>query len=159
MHACIDRCCRALGLGGAAGQLDHQWPSDELSPLRCTSTPFACHPPPPLQYLNDVQLGQGGETSAEYSIHLPRQLPPREFILQLTLVYAAGGQFKTKMFFNETIQVRVLLGGGSEQAARTPGEREAGVAELHICVPGALPLAGHRTCAEAPRRLPTRSPR
>lgn len=57
------------------------------------------------QYLGDVQLAQGGETSAEYSIHLPRQLPPREFILQLTLVYAAAGQFKTKLFFNETIQV------------------------------------------------------
>ena len=71
------------------------------------STPNPPTPPPaPPQYLGDVQLSQGGETSAEYSIHLPRQLPPREFILQLTLVYAAGGQFKTKLFFNETIQVR-----------------------------------------------------
>lgn len=60
-----------------------------------------------------MQLAQGGETSAEYSIHLPRQLPPREFILQLTLVYAAAGQFKTKLFFNETIQV-----GRRGQAAR-----------------------------------------
>ena len=78
-------------------------------PATPRDSPFLSQPHPTrplLQYLGDVQLSQGGETSAEYSIHLPRQLPPREFILQLTLVYAAGGQFKTKLFFNETIQVR-----------------------------------------------------
>ena len=58
-----------------------------------------------LQYLRDVPLAAGEETSAEYNIFFPRQLPAREFVLKMTLVYTAGGQYRQAMFFNETINV------------------------------------------------------
>lgn len=38
-------------------------------------------------------------------MHFPRQLPPREFILQMTLYYTLGGQLKTHLFFNETVNI------------------------------------------------------
>lgn len=57
------------------------------------------------QYLSDVALGQGDETSAEYRLFFPRQLPPRDFMLQLSLVYSMGAGYFTKQFFNETIQI------------------------------------------------------
>ena len=65
----------------------------------------ACLPATPPQYLRDVPLGAGEETSAEYNIFFPRQLPAREFVLKMSLVYTAGGQFRQAMFFNETINV------------------------------------------------------
>ena len=36
-----------------------------------------------LQYLGNTQLNAGEETSVEYGIFFPRQLPPREFILKM----------------------------------------------------------------------------
>jgi hypothetical protein len=52
-----------------------------------------------------VVLAPGEETSAEYAIFFPRQLPPREFVLKINLVYASGGQYRQRLFFNETINV------------------------------------------------------
>jgi hypothetical protein len=57
------------------------------------------------QYLGDVVLSPGEETSAEYSLYFPRQLPPREFVLKVALIYAAGGAYQQKLFFNETVNV------------------------------------------------------
>jgi hypothetical protein len=73
----------------------------------CAAQP--AHPaarlPAAPQYLRDVPLAAGEETSAEYNIFFPRQLPAREFVLKMTLVYTAGGQYRQAMFFNETINV------------------------------------------------------
>ncbi|KAL4444990.1 hypothetical protein ABPG77_004040 [Micractinium sp. CCAP 211/92] len=57
------------------------------------------------QYLGDVPLGPGEETSAEYTIFFPRQLPPRDFILKVSLFYSANGAFLQREFFNETITI------------------------------------------------------
>jgi hypothetical protein len=59
----------------------------------------------PVQYLGDVPLAPGEETSAEYAIFFPKQLPPRDFVLQVSLVYSAGGAYQQKMFYNETISI------------------------------------------------------
>ena len=50
-----------------------------------TSSPLPRSPCPalPLQYLGDVPLGPNDETTAEYGIMFPRQLPPREFVLKV----------------------------------------------------------------------------
>ncbi|EFN57610.1 hypothetical protein CHLNCDRAFT_59615 [Chlorella variabilis] len=56
-------------------------------------------------FLGDVPLAPGEETSAEYAIFFPRQLPAREFILKVNLIYSLGSQYQQKMFFNETINV------------------------------------------------------
>lgn len=60
---------------------------------------------PCMQFLGDVPLAPGEETSAEYAIFFPRQLPAREFILKVNLIYSLGSQYQQKMFFNETINV------------------------------------------------------
>ena len=52
-----------------------------------------------------MPLAPGEETSAEYAIFFPRQLPPREFVLKINLIYSIGGQYQQKLFFNETINV------------------------------------------------------
>lgn len=70
-----------------------------------TPPPSPPHPSSPPQYLGDVPLAGGAETSAEYSIPFPRQLPPREFMLQVKLFYTTAAGLQTKLFFNETIQV------------------------------------------------------
>lgn len=57
------------------------------------------------QYLGDVPLGPGEETSAEYTIFFPRQLPPRDFILKVSLFYSSNGAFLQREFFNETITI------------------------------------------------------
>lgn len=51
-------------------------------PPACGLTCPSARPPPLVQYLGDVPLGPGEETSAEYTIFFPRQLPPRDFILK-----------------------------------------------------------------------------
>lgn len=56
-------------------------------------------------YLGDVSLAPGEETSADYGIFFPRQLPPRDFILKVSLYYTVNGAFQQKLFFNETITV------------------------------------------------------
>ena len=105
-----------------------------------------------MQYLHEVPLASGGETSAEYVIPFPRQLPPREFVLQITLYYTIAGQLRSRMFYNETINVieeptlldTQLLGlyiiglallGGAGEPARRPASQPA------ACWPGCLAAA------------------
>lgn len=85
-------------------------PESPLLPI-AAKPPQHTHAPCPRrhaatpQYLHDVPLARGAETSAEYSIPFPRQLPPREFVLQMTLFYSVAGQMRSRMFFNETVNV------------------------------------------------------
>ena len=58
-----------------------------------------------MQFLGDVTLAAGEETSAEYSIFFPSQLPPREFILQMVLFSSINGEYLQTLFFNETINI------------------------------------------------------
>ena len=52
-----------------------------------------------------MSLAAGEESSSEYTLMFPRQLPPREFVLQVQLFYSVGGAFRSALFFNETINV------------------------------------------------------
>ncbi|PSC68232.1 Interferon-related developmental regulator 1 [Micractinium conductrix] len=56
-------------------------------------------------YLGDVPLGPNDETTAEYGIMFPRQLPPREFVLKVTLYTTGPAGIASHLFFNETINV------------------------------------------------------
>lgn len=106
------------------------------------------HPCPRLlQYLGDVPLAPGEETSAEYVMFFPRQLPPREFILKINLVVSTAGKYQQKLMFNETINIieeptlfdTQLIGLYLIGLAAVAGCREC-------CAPPALPRSHLYSC-------------
>jgi hypothetical protein len=89
--------------GGCTWQ--RQQPPAVLHHVPHSFSPSLPATPLTLQFLGDVPLGPGDETSAEYGIMFPRQLPPREFILKVTLFTTGPAGLRTHLSFNETINV------------------------------------------------------
>lgn len=53
-----------------------------------------------MQFLNDISLTTGVESSVEMKLAFPEQLPPREFFLKLYVYSAVNQQFFPTLVFN-----------------------------------------------------------
>lgn len=94
VHEIVTRVAQAPDL--AVGTMSWQAPCKGLTPV------LPLFPPPQL-YFKVVEPSK--ELSVEYTLTTPKELPPNDYQVALTVFYEAADGFKSTTFFNETITV------------------------------------------------------